>query len=217
MKTKKWKYQIALIVGIFTLFGLIDAYSETPKEKKTISARQVLPCNMPIVIYDGTKPVKISLEDIGKIHGHICPCVLVAFRSMQKVMCLWRGKHLQRDDLMIITAHPSDGIEDAFDFVTKAKTGKNRKGDFKVKLPLGSKAKEIGPDNYTFTFTRKSTGDTLVIKLRKEVFPKNFFELRKKSILGNPEDKKAFTKAKEMLQNRLMSWPCHKLFICEKQ
>jgi hypothetical protein len=49
------------------------------------------------------------------------------------------------------------------------------------------------------------------------VFPKDFFELRKKSISGDPKDRKAFTEAKEILKDRLMSWPCHKLFICEKQ
>lgn len=177
----------------------------------------------PISIYDKEDLLEISVEDVGKYHGDVCPCVVVAFRATQLAISeLWSDEIPHRSDFRIITTSPTAGTQDTFDFITRAKTGMKRKGDFKVELPEGTSIKKTTKDNYVFTFVRKSTNEQIKIWVKGEVFPPRLFELRTKVKFSEPtpatpEEKQAFKWAKERLKATFMRLPMHGLFEFEKR
>jgi len=72
-----------------------------------------------VLIYDEAELLDISLEEASTPHGHICPCVAIAFRSTLRAFPeedLWDGIP-QRGDIKIIGAHPSDGHEMTFEYL----------------------------------------------------------------------------------------------------
>lgn len=203
----------ALIVSALTvgcLGGGCGRISNAPTEEA------VRPLNLPTVrVYDEKDLLEISVEDAGKFHGDACPCVVVAFRATSAAISrLWDVEVPKREDFRITSTHLSHGTQDTFDFITRAKTGKGRKGDFKVELLEGSDEKVMSAENYVFTFTRKSTGEGLVVRVKKDVFPRNFFELRKKAKAkgAKPEDKSTFKATKKVLKDAFVNLPDDKLF-----
>ena len=83
----------------------------------------------------------------------------------------------------------------------------------------GADTVNITADNYVYTFTRKSTNDSVTIRVKEEIFPERFFELRTKCKLAKmgkcdvkKEEKKAFTLLWEKLKEKLMYKPVDYLF-----
>lgn len=174
----------------------------------------------PISIYDEENLRKISIEDIGKYHGDVCLCLAVSFRAVQlAILQLWGDGIPKEKDFKIISAHPGRGSQDAFEFITRAKTRK----DFILELPQGTNIENLSMDNWVFTFIRKSTGARVKLFLRKDVFTrgaKRFFDLRKKaefSKMAAKEEKEAFELAELEFKNIFMNLSLNKLFECEKQ
>ena len=196
--------------------------SQNPKEKSEL---------LPISIYDEEELLKISLEDVGKYHGDICPCVVIGFRVTQfAISQLWkparpleegagRDEIPKRKDFRIISKFPGQGSQDAFEFITRAKT----RGDFILELPEGTDAANISLDNCVFIIIRKSTGKQIKIWLKEEVFPEGsekFFDLRKKAKFdetATQKDKEAFEAAKQELKQRFMDWQTDELFDFERR
>ncbi len=175
--------------------------------------------NDTISIYDEDDLLELSIEDAGKYHGDICPCLVVGFRATQLAISqLWENEIPKREDFKIISALPSQGAQDAFEFITRVKTRK----DFELKLLEGTSIADLLLKNWTFTFIRKSTGEQISIWLKKDVFPespKKFFKLRRKARFNESatsEDKEAFKLAKQEFKKRLMKLPLDKLFGFEK-
>jgi len=163
---------------------------------------------LPILIYDEDNLLEISIEDVAKYHGDICPCVVVAFRATQLAISrLWGDKIPKRGDFKIIYAHPSDGHKDTFEYITRAKDD-----DLLVRPPKG--IGDITKDNYTYTFTRKSTGDSITLKVKEEIFEEGFFELRKKhkTKTATKEEEKTFQLDKEELKEKFMYLPAEEIF-----
>ena len=118
----------------------------------------------PISIYDEENLLKLSIEDVGKYHGDICLCALVAFRATQLAIAeLWKPARLsekeagkdeipRRGDFRIISALPTQGSQDCFEFITRVKTRR----DFTLKSPDGTNIKNFSGDNWAFTFIRIS-------------------------------------------------------------
>ncbi|RKX70796.1 hypothetical protein DRP53_03795 [candidate division WOR-3 bacterium] len=174
----------------------------------------------PISVYDGENLLHISIEDVGKYHGDICPCLIVGFRAIQlAVSQLWEDEIPRREDFKIISAFPGQGSQDAFEFITRAKT----RGDFKLGLPEGTDIANISKDNWVFIIARKPTKERIKIWLKEEVFPggpERYFDLRKKvkfEKTATAEEKERFESAKEKLKRRLLSWPIDKLFGFKKE
>ena len=165
--TKGMLYLIGLVViGVFCFY--IGRFSRI--------SSQILP----ISIYDEGELIEISIEDVGKYHGDICPCVAVTFRATQlAIRELWKDKMPERMDFRIISRCPTLGSQDVIDFITRAKTGENRVGDFKIELPEGTNYANMTRNNFSFIFIRKSIGDSIEILVKEKVFPKGFFNLRK--------------------------------------
>jgi len=198
------------IVSLFALYGgRLNAKS--PEE-----VQSALPL---ISIYDEENLLKLSIEDVGKYHGDICPCAIAGFRALRLAISqLWGDEIPKREDFKIISAFPGKGSQDAFEFITRAKT----RGDFKLELPEGTDIVNISKENWVFIVIRKSTGKRIKIWLKEEVFPggaEEFFKLRKKVKSGTatPEEKKAFKSTKQELKKALMNLSLDKLFGFEKE
>jgi hypothetical protein len=162
----------------------------------------------PVLIYDGEELLTITIEDAGKYHGEgvieICPCVASAFRSTLQAFSedLWDGVP-HRGDVEIICAHPSDGHLMTFEYILGSTED--------LTIDEWADIVNITADNYVYTFTRKSTNDSVTICVKEELFPERFFELRTKCKLAKmgkcdvtKEEKKAFKMFKEELKEKLM-------------
>ncbi|MCK4643623.1 hypothetical protein KAU32_08300 [bacterium] len=196
------KKAFAVMFCVFLAFNIFNGCEE---KDKTISF---------ISISDEDSVLKISLEDVGKYHGDICPCVVIAFRATQLAISeLWKDEIPKREDFKIINSLPTCGAEDTFEFITRVK----RRNDFEIKLPEGTSNLTTSEENYTFVFMRKSTGEKITIKVKKEIFQKisdSFFDIRVKIKLktATNEEKKEFKSAKHELKDIFMNSSTDELF-----
>lgn len=166
----------------------------------------------PVLIYDGEELLAITIEDAGRHHGEgvieICPCVACAFRSTLRAFSdeeLWDAIP-QRGNLKIITAHPSDGHQMTFEYILGSSE------DLVIKE--GADIVNITADNYDYTFIRKSTSDSVELKVNETLFQERFFELRTKKKLGTatPEETKTFKMLKGELKEKFMYLPMTRVF-----
>ncbi len=166
----------------------------------------------PVLIYDGEELLAITIEDAGRHHGEgvieICPCVACAFRSTLRAFSdeeLWDAIP-QRGDLKIITAHPSDGHQMTFEYILGSSE------DLVIKE--GVDTVNITADNYDYTFIRKSTRDSVELKVNETLFQERFFELRTKKKQGTAtqEETKTFKMLKGELKEKFMYLPMTRVF-----
>ena len=52
----------------------------------------------------------------------------------------------------------------------------------------GTDTENLTQENYVFTFIRKSTNDSVLVRVRPEIFPTGYFDLRKKVEHGIPRE-----------------------------
>jgi formylmethanofuran dehydrogenase subunit E len=175
----------------------------------------------PILIYDEDNLLEITMEEVGKYHGDICVCLTIAFRATQLAISqLWKGEIPRRGDFEIISALPTQGSRDAFEFITRVITRK--KGtDFDLKLPEGTDRKNMAKENFTFSFIRKSSNEQIKVRVKEAVFPEGYFELRNKvkfniPIPATPDEERTFKQVKQKLRDSLLYfWPANKIFDLE--
>ena len=162
-------------------------------------------------IDDGTgELLDISLDDVGAAHGHICPCVAAAFKASQTAFLAWDGVPA-RGDLEIVSAHPSDGHNETFEYIL------NSSDDVTVELPEGTDSVNLTVENYNYKFIEKSTGDMVVVSVKDGLFPDGFFELRKRCKTGvaTPDEKSAFKLAKGEIKEKILYLPAEEVFEVE--
>ena len=199
------------------IIGLLFSYGGKPVAGAAEEVQSTLPL---ISIYDEENLLKLSIEDVGKYHGDICLCAIAGFRALRLAISqLWGDEIPKREDFGITSAYPGKGSQDAFEFITRAKT----RGDFKLKLPEGTDIVNISKENWVFIVIRKSTGERIKIWLKEEAFPggfERFFDLRKKvkfKKTATLKEKMAFKSAAKKLKQRFMTWSLDKLFGFEKE
>ncbi|NQE52676.1 hypothetical protein C5S29_03715 [ANME-1 cluster archaeon GoMg3.2] len=172
-----------------------------------------------VQIYDGEELLTITIEDAGKYHGEgvieICPCVASAFRSTLRAFSeaeLWNGTP-HRGDVKINSGHPSDGHMMTFEYILGSTSTED------LTVDEGADIVNITADNYVYSFTRKSTNDSITLRVKEEIFPERFFELRTKCKLAKMgkgdvtiEEKKAFTLLWGELKEKLMYKPMDSVF-----
>jgi len=207
---------IAILIFTFEVNTSRIVLAESKEDISVFQAAKLAP----VLIYDEENLLKISIEDIGKYHGDICPCVIAAFRAIQLAISeLWKDEIPKREDSKIISAHPGRGSQDVFEFITRVKTRK----DFILNLPKGTDEENLSMDNWVFTFIRKSTDARVKLYLKEEVFARGaewFFNLRKKAEFekaATKEEKEAFELAKQELRDIFMNLSIDKLFEYEKR
>jgi hypothetical protein len=139
----------------------------------TKGVKERVPTVEPITIKADGKIRKISLADAFRFHGHSCPGMTTTFRALQYGFLLLFGEEIpEQSDLAIISRTPVSGSLDMLDL---AMIGENRAE--KTYPPQGMKA---GRDAFWYTLYRKSTSMAVDIHLKPELYPKDFFEYKKK-------------------------------------
>jgi len=108
-----------------------------------------------------------------------------------------------RGDLEIVSAHPSDGHTETFEYIL------NSSDDVTVELPEGTDIVNLTAGNYNYQFIEKSTGDMVVVSVKASMFPDGFFELRKrcKAKVATPDEKSAFKLVKGVLKGKILYLP----------
>jgi hypothetical protein len=185
-------------------------------------------------IYNDGDILDISLDDVAEAHGHVCPCVAAAFKASQTAFFAWNGiparANLEiirrfsagrtqgnpgmipaRGDLEIVSAHPSDGHNETFEYIL------NSSKDVTVELPEGTDIVNLTEENYCYSFIEKSTGDMVVVSVKDGFFPAGFFEMRKKckAKTATPDEKCAFKLMKNELKEKFLYLPAEEVFEVE--
>ncbi len=164
----------------------------------------------------------------------ICPCVVISFRAaLLGIKKLWGDEIPKRDDIKIISNLPTPGSCQCFQYITgnapKMKPAPRTKGEFHIILPNGTEIKNMSPKNlkkvgisnnasyYHFTICRKSTGECFTVDVKDDVFPEDYFVLRKKVKYGVPEkaskeEVDKFRKEWESIRNAFLTKPDWELF-----
>ena len=161
-------------------------------------------------ISDEGELLDISLDDLGAAHGHICPCVAAAFKASQTAFMTWDGVPA-RGNLEIVSAHPSDGHNETFEYIL------NSSEDVTVKLPDDTDTLNLTEENYCYSFIEKSTGDMVVVSVKDDLFPDGFFEIRMrcKTNVSTPDEKSAFKLAKNEIKEKILYLPAEEVFEVE--
>ena len=156
------------------------------------------------------EPLDISLDDLAAAHGHICPCVAAAFKASQTAFLVWDGVPA-RGDLEIVSAHPSDGHNETFEYIL------NSSEDVTVELPDGTDSVNLTVENYNYKFIEKSTGNMVVVSVKGGIFQEGFFDMRKRCKTGvaTPDEKSAFKLAKKELKEKILYLPAEEVFEVE--
>ncbi len=225
-KIKSITISFILLIFTTTIFAFEGSTTIPAKESRAedeMVDEESLTKLDPISIYDEMELLKISIQDIGKYHGDVCPCVIIAFRAAQlAIKELWGDEIPARGDFEIISANPTPGSKDTYEFITRIITRENGK-DFKLDLPEGTDIQNLSARNLVTTFIRKSTGERIVIKVKPKVFPNvpgGFFPLRKKVKFNGkatPEEKKRFKIAIKKLKDSCINLPVSELFQFERK
>ncbi len=204
---------LILQTTLFAEFELPNIHSSIVLDGKVISNPS------PILIYDEDDLLEISIEDVGKYHGDVCLCLTLAFRAIQLAISqLWQDEIPKRGDFKLISACPTPGMKDCFEFITRVIT-RGKGNDFKLELTTGTDIENMIIDNFAFLFIRKSTGDSIRIRIREKLFPDGFFELRKivkYGIAFTPKEEKNFWAIKLELKHKFMTLPAKDIFVFER-
>ncbi len=211
---------LLITFGFFTKIESEDRIKNVSEQSKgNVFSKKLISELSPILIYDEDDLLEISIEDVEKYHGDICLCLTLAFRSIQLAISqLWQDEIPKRGDLKIISACPTPGTKDCFESITRIIT-RMEGNNFKLELPAGTDIENMISDNFTFIFIRKSTGDSIRIRTREELFPDGFFELRKVVKYGKTsteEEEDIFYSIKRELKHKFMNLPAKDIIVFER-
>jgi formylmethanofuran dehydrogenase subunit E len=211
---------ILITFGFFTKIESEDRIKNVSEQSQgNVLSKKVISELSPILIYDEDDLLEILIEDVGKYHGDVCLCLTLAFRSIQfAISQLWQDEISKRGNFKIISACPTPGTKDCFEFITRVIT-RGEGNDFKLELPQGTDIENMISNNFTFLFIRKSTGDSIRIRTREELFPDRFFELRnivKYGKTSTTEEEDNFWAIKRELKQKFMTLPAKDIFVFER-
>jgi hypothetical protein len=141
---------LTMITLVLILTTVLFAELELPNIHSAIVLdEKVISNTSHILIYDEEDLLKISIEDVGKYHGDVCLCLTLAFRVTQLAISqLWQDEIPKRGDFKIISACPTPGTKDCFEFITRVIT-RGEDNDFKLELPPGTDIENMRSDNFT--------------------------------------------------------------------
>ena len=162
----------------------------------------------------------------------LCPCLVISFRAaLLGIKNVWGEEIPKRDDIKIISNLPTPGSCQCFQYITgNAPNVKAMcKGEFHIILPNGTEVKNMSVKNlkkiamninasyFCFTICRKSTGECFTANVKDDVFPEDYFVLRKKVKYGVPEKASKeeideFRKKWENVRNKFLTKPDYELF-----
>ena len=167
---------------------------------------------------------EITIEEIAELHeelleGKPCICVSCSFRAAKLAFSkLWREETPKREDIEIISALPTGGSQQTFKSILGIEPLSNAGGEFELCIPEGTDVKNLMLQNYTFTFTRKSTGAAIRVQTRQEIFSDGFFEQRGIVEFGIPreateEERARFERREREVRDKFLTFSEEELFI----
>ena len=162
------------------------------KFSKNNTLIQVLDTNSSLGRYsDYTK--QIGLQDLAKIHGHLCDGLVISFVELNTVLKkLFPNGIVDRTDLRVVSKNGPCWV-DASSMLTGAR----------INFGTLSIDKSVGNG---FIVQRMSTGETYQVKLKEGVFPKELVKLEtkiKSEAKGGKKVSDADIKQLETLANKL--------------
>lgn len=144
----------------------MECHQKQAVKERKLSAKPIR------TMVDGNERI-ITLEGAFKYHGDQCPGTIIAYRAAQYgIELLFPNEIPERDDLLVVSRTPAGGVRDFIDFLMKGDNPLQ-----KTPVPVGM---EKSRDGFFFTITRKSTCETVDVRLDQALFPDDFFPLKKK-------------------------------------
>lgn len=186
-----WLMLIFVLAGVYFLH--IEPYFPFwAKFSKNNVPIQVIDTNSSLGRYS-TYTKQIRLEDLAKIHGHLCDGLVISFVELNAVFKkLFPNGVVDRTDLRIISKNGPCWV-DASSMLTGAR----------INFGTLSIDKNVGNG---FIVQKISTGETYQVKLKEGVFPKDLVQLETKIKSEAKEGKKVSDgdiKKLETLANKL--------------
>jgi hypothetical protein len=202
LKYPVFRVSVLLIIGFLILCP--GAFAHMPDGSGASEAPEV--DLGAITILDGDEEIEISLDDVAEYHGLMtnsepdaCTCCICMFRAAKVGLGELYGDEIpERSDIGITSYLPSPGSVHTAMLITG--TGPKLKcedrGQFKLLYlndtriedlsnpNLKSASEDNSAENYHFIFTRLSTGESVELSVSDEMFPADYFELRKKVQFG---------------------------------
>ncbi len=161
--------------------------------------------------------VDISMDEVGKYHGHVCVCVVVSYKALQVAIDqLWGEETPERGDFRIESFLATDGAVDTFEMITRVATWDN--GRHLILHGEMDESAERTTEDYVFVVTRISTGESATLTLKDGLITEEFLALRNKKHGADSisdEDLKAFKEMKKALKQKLLNIESTDLFEVE--
>lgn len=191
----------------------------------------------PIVVSDGGVPVEITIDDVAVYHGEMegkepdaCICCACMYRVLLSgISELWGDEIPERSDIGVQSRLVSNGALHTAWLVTGTGPGMDpaSAGQLTLVDPSGSIltdyskearmkiAKNRCFEDYEFVITRFSTGKSVTLTVRDDIFPDSFLELRKAVKVdqtATEAETAEFLAQWESLRDDLLQKPDYELF-----
>lgn len=223
--------------------------SEILQEKSEKSTPVPTASQSSIIIMDNGAQVTIDIDDISTYHAkmeaeeegtpipekaEVDPCCAWMFRSLLAgIQALWGETIPARSDISITSNLVSCGALHTGWYVSGSGQGIETASPGRLILlkPDGTELKDYShdsrskiaknrtPENYQIVLTSISTGESVGVSLREDVFPDGFFELFKKIKTDSSvtkEETAQFKKLKDEFKDNLVLKPDSELFSIVK-
>lgn len=179
ISVSKARWLVMSVVALCLFFGF-QSVSKAACPGKTAPYPESVKDLPPIkIVRDGETRV-ISLCDAFDFHGHACPGAAMTFMAVRYGFELLYGNETpEADDLVIVTRAPG-GPMDLLDLIMKGEDHTKRTWP-----PFGITR---SAENFVFQFYRKSTLQSVTVKLKNGLWPEDWFELRDKFKAGTITD-----------------------------
>ncbi|MFW6103072.1 MAG: hypothetical protein ACOC7M_02120 [Chloroflexota bacterium] len=125
----------------------------------------------PIVVRDaGGQGEEVDLDTVKELHGHLCICGVAAFRAARVGLSQLYGDDEipSRGEVDVVYFHPGKGHRQVMEYL------------FGVDHVTIEKLhpQHLNTENFTYQFTRSSTGESFEVKLAEDIVPQEFTDLR---------------------------------------
>lgn len=160
-----------IVILMMVVIGFVSVYYLQPEPYFPLWAK-LSKNNVPIQVLDTNSSLgryssyikKIGLEDLAKIHGHLCDGLVISFVELNEVLKkLFPNGIVDRTDLRVVSKNGPCWV-DASSMLTGAR----------INFGTLSIDKNIGNG---FIVQKISTGETYQVKLKDGIFPEDLAEL----------------------------------------
>ena len=159
---------LALLLSVFAVLSVSPVSAHAPS-----GAGGASDVELPVITIqasDGTI-VETTLDDAVALHGHLCICVAGAYRALGSgIEGLYESDEVPcQGELEVLYCHPGKGYKQIFEGVL---------GPECVTYEKVGDSQHLTPDNFSYTFTRRDTGEVLEMCAYSEVVSEQFVEMR---------------------------------------